>query len=124
MAWSHSPLPETRVFFIRIQDGERFRSPFRIRFTIEDFGITPAGTTGRIRHPTSHHHRLFDLHNLPELDQPIPWDAQHRHFDAGETETWLELPSGPHTPQQQLGDETQNPRGPALKSDRITVIVE
>ncbi|MET0026960.1 MAG: DUF4399 domain-containing protein [Candidatus Thiodiazotropha sp.] len=123
-AWAHTPPPDARVFFIGIQDGDRVTSPFHVRFGIEGFGITPAGTQGKIRHSAGHHHLLIDLHSLPDLDQPIPRDAQHRHFDAGETETWLELPPGPHSLQLLLGDETHEPQSPALFSDRITIIVE
>lgn len=121
---AHSPPDNARVFFIGLKNGDVVSSPFRVRFGIEGFGITPAGTTGKIRHTAGHHHLLIDLEKLPDLDEPIPRDSQHLHFDAGETEAMVELPPGPHTLQLLLGDEDHEPQDPALFSDRISITVE
>ncbi|MES9943307.1 MAG: hypothetical protein ABW121_22475 [Candidatus Thiodiazotropha sp. 6PLUC7] len=47
---AHTPPPGARVFFIGIEDGAVVESPLKIKFGIEGFGITPAGTKGKIRH--------------------------------------------------------------------------
>ena len=123
LAVAHTPPPNARVFFIGLEDGAVVKSPFKVKFGIEGFGITPAGTTGRIRHTAGHHHLLVDVDRLPDMDAPIPRDAHHLHFDKGETETVLDLPPGRHTLQLLLGDEDHEPQAPPLLSKRITITV-
>lgn len=121
---AHSPPAHARVYFVNLQDGDVVKSPFKVQFGIEGFGITPAGTTGKIRHTAGHHHLLVDVDRLPDLDASIPRDAHHIHFDAGETETLLELPPGKHSLQLLLGDEQHEPQDPPLFSKKITITVE
>lgn len=123
-AMAHSPPPNARVFFVGIEDGAVVESPFKVKFGIEGFGITPAGTEGKIRHKAGHHHLLIDVDKPPDLDNPIPRDEHHLHFDQGETEAVLELPPGKHTLQLLLGDEDHEPQDPALMSEKITVRVK
>ncbi|MEJ2589973.1 MAG: DUF4399 domain-containing protein [Candidatus Thiodiazotropha sp.] len=124
LAAAHTPPPNARVFFIGLEDGAVVKSPFKVKFGIEGFGITPAGTTGRIRHTAGHHHLLVDVERLPDMAAPIPRDAHHLHFDKGETEAVLDLPPGTHTLQLLLGDEEHEPQDPPLLSKKITVHVE
>lgn len=121
---AHTPPPEARVFFIGLNDGAVVQSPFTVQFGIKGFGITPAGTTSKRRHTAGHHHLLVNLPKLPDLDEPIPRDAYHLHFDNGETSATIELPPGQHTLQLLLGDEDHEPQNPALFSDRITITVK
>jgi hypothetical protein len=126
-AWAslaHTPPASARVFFIGLEDGAVEQSPFHVRFGIQGFGITPAGTTGKIRHTAGHFHLLVDLNHPPDLDNPIPRDAQHLHFDRGETEATLTLPPGRHSLQLLLGDEDHEPHAPPLISNKITITVE
>jgi hypothetical protein len=124
LAGAHTPPPNARVFFIGLENGAVIKSPFRVKFGIEGFGITPAGTTGKIRHTAGHHHILIDVDRLPDMDTPIPRGAHHLHFDEGETETVLDLPPGIHTLQLLLGDEEHEPQDPPLISEKITIKVE
>ncbi len=124
VAGAHSPPDDAKVYFIGLEDGAVVKSPFKVRFGITGFGITPAGTTGKQRHTAGHHHLLIDLEQLPDMDEAIPRDTHHLHFDQGETEAVLDLPAGSHTLQLLLGDEEHEPQDPALLSERITVIVE
>jgi hypothetical protein len=121
---AHTPPSHARVFFENIKDGDEVKSPVFIKFGIEGFGITPAGTKGKIRHTAGHHHLLVNVKELPDLDEPIPRDERHLHFDQGETETTLELPAGKHTLQLLLGDEQHEPQDPALFSEKITITVK
>jgi len=124
LAWAHTPPKEAKVFFVNLHDGEKVSMPLTVKFGIEGFGITPAGTTGKRRHTAGHHHLLIDLQELPELDEAIPRDAQHRHFDQGEMETVLNLSKGEHTLQLLLGDESHEPQDPALFSQKIHLFVK
>ena len=123
-AIAHSPPEGARVFFVDLADGAVVQNPFTVRFGIEGFGITPAGTKGKLRHTAGHHHLLIDVAELPDLDAPIPRDAHHLHLDGGETEAVLTLPPGRHTLQLLLGDEEHEPQAPALYSETITITVE
>lgn len=120
---AHTPPAGAKVYFVNLEDGAVVTSPFKVEFGIEGFGITPAGTKGKVRHKAGHHHLLVDIEKLPDLDEPIPQDSQHLHFDQGETEALLELPSGKHTLQLLLGDEDHEPQDPPLISEKIIIIV-
>ncbi len=122
--YSHTPPEGAKVFFVGIADGDVVTSPVHIGFGIKDFSITPAGTTGKIRHTAGHHHLLLDLPKLPDLETTIPRDEQRLHFDQGETDTRLELSPGKHTLQLLLGDEDHEPQNPALYSEKITITVK
>ena len=121
---AHTPPEGARVFFIGAADGDVVESPVRVGFGIEGFVIVPAGTQDKRRHTAGHHHLLVDVEELPDMNEPIPRDARHLHFDQGETEAVLELPSGTHTLQLLLGDEDHEPHAPPLISERITIEVE
>ncbi len=120
---AHSPPDSAKVYFIGIADGAVVKSPFKVKFGIKGFGITPAGTTGKRRHTAGHHHLLVDVEQLPDMDEAIPRDPLHIHFDQGETEVTLKLPSGRHTLQLLLGDEQHEPQAPPLISEKITITV-
>ncbi len=122
-AEAHSPPEGARVYFIGLEDGAVVKNPFIVTFGIDGFGITPAGATGKSRHTGGHHHLLIDT-NLPDLDEAIPEDGNHIHFDQGETEVELKLTPGKHTLQLLLGDEQHEPQDPPLISEQITITVE
>ncbi len=124
VATAHSPPEGAKVYFIGLDDGAVVKSPVEVKFGIQGFGITPAGTSGKRRHTAGHHHLLIDVEQLPDMDEPIPRDARHIHFDQGETETLLDLPPGKHTLQLLLGDERHEPQDPPLLSGKITITVQ
>ncbi|MEN8180391.1 MAG: DUF4399 domain-containing protein [Pseudomonadota bacterium] len=121
---AHSPPQHAKVYFVGLEDGALVRSPFKVEFGIQGFGITPAGTKGKRRHTAGHYHLLVDVEVLPDMDEAIPSDEQHIHFDQGETVTMLKLPPGQHTLQLLLGDEQHEPHDPELMSEKITITVE
>jgi len=123
MTRAHSPSKDAKVYFVALEDSAMVISPFKVKFGIVGFGITPAGTTGKRRHTAGHHHLLVDVGQLPDLEAAIPNDAHHIHFDQGEIETLLELPPGKHTLQLLLGDEQHEPQDPPLLSEKITITV-
>ena len=121
---AHTPPDHARVYFENLRDGQVVSNPIKIKFGIKGFGITPAGTKGKVRHTAGHHHLLVNVEKLPDLDSPIPRDERHLHFDRGETGTSLNLPRGKHTLQLLLGDEQHEPQDPPLISKKITITVE
>ncbi len=123
-AVAHTPPEHAKVYFIGLKDGAVVKSPFKVKFGIKGFGITPAESKGKERHTGGHHHLLVDVEQLPDLSEPVPRDARHIHFDQGETETTLELSPGKHTLQLLLGDEEHEPQDPPLISEKITIKVQ
>jgi hypothetical protein len=114
--------PGAAVYFINLKDGDTVTSPFKVQFGLTGMGVAPAGS----QNPnTGHHHLLIDTQLTPEqMKQPIPADAQHRHFGGGQTEAVLTLPAGQHTLQLVLADGSHVPHEPPVVSPVITVLVK
>ena len=108
------------AYIVSPVDGAEVASPVTVVFGLKaPYGIAPAGVQ---KDQTGHHHLLVDT-ALPDLSQPIPNDAQHRHFGGGQTETTLELAPGTHTLQLLLGDFVHRPHDPPVLSEKITITV-
>jgi hypothetical protein len=122
-AFAETPSPPgAAVYFINLKDGDTVTSPFKIQFGLTGMGVAPAGS----QNPnTGHHHVLIDTQLTPEqMKQPIPADAQHRHFGGGQTEVVLTLPPGRHTLQLVLADGAHIPHEPPVVSPVINVTVK
>jgi hypothetical protein len=114
--------PGAVVYFLNLKDGDTVTSPFKVQFGLTGMGVAPAGS----QNPnTGHHHLLIDTQLTPEqMKQPIPADAQHRHFGGGQTEVVLTLPPGQHTLQLVLADGTHTPHEPPVASPVIKLTVK
>jgi hypothetical protein len=120
-ALAKTPSPSgSELYFINPQDGDSVSSPITVRFGLKGMGVAPAGIE---KAKTGHHHLLIDT-DPPVLSQPIPKDAQHKHFGGGQTETVIELSPGTHTLQLLLGDHNHFPHDPPVKSKQISITVE
>jgi hypothetical protein len=122
-ASAETPSPQgAATYFINLKDGDTVTSPFKIQFGLTGMGVAPAGSQSP---NTGHHHLLVDTQLSPEqMKQPIPVDAQHRHFGAGQTEVVLTLPPGQHTLQLVLGDGAHTPHEPPVVSPVLHVTVK
>ncbi len=126
-AHAETSLPRTKapagceVYFISPADGETVSGEFVVRFGLKGMGVAPAGIKVD---KTGHHHLLVDAGSLAAFDVPIPADAKHLHFGAGQTETTLKLAPGKHTLQLVLGDYLHVPLDPPVVSPVITVMVD
>ena len=113
--------PGAAVYIISPADGATVSSPVTVQFGLKGMGVAPAGIE---KDKTGHHHLLIDVAELPPLDEPIPADANHKHFGGGQTEVTLELPPGSHTLQLRLGDQNHIPHEPPVLSEKITITVQ
>ena len=111
--------PDARVYLISPTDGESVTSPVLVRFGLTGAGVAPAG----IDAPGSGHHHLLIDTELTDFARPIPADAQHVHFGAGQTETTVELAPGMHRLQLVLGDHLHIPHDPPLVSEPVVITV-
>ena len=105
------------VYFVDVKDGAVVPTKLTVHFGLRGMGVAPAGTA---KENSGHHHVLIDT-DLPPLDKPIPNDANHLHFGAGQTEATIDLAPGEHTLQLLLADAKHVPHSPPIVSDRIKV---
>ncbi len=127
----HSDAPETglertpsppgaRVFFITPADGAVVSNPVVIDFGIEGMSVAKAGDN---QPDSGHHHLLIDA-ELPDLNLPIPANANYVHFGDGRTSTEITLEPGQRTLRMLLGDHLHIPHDPPVISEPITITVE
>lgn len=109
--------PGAKAEFLDLKDGAVIGPKTTIHFGLHGMGVAPAGTK---KANTGHFHLLIDR-DLPPLDKQIPNDENDLHFGAGQTETELTLPPGPHTLQLLLGDADHIPHSPPVYSVKIHV---
>jgi hypothetical protein len=110
------------VYFINLKDGDTVSSPFKVQFGLTGMGVAPVGVE---KENTGHHHLIIDTKlSADELKAPIPADAKHLHFGAGQTEAMVTLPPGQHTLQLVLGNWTHIPHDPPVMSPIITITVK
>ena len=121
-ALARTPAPQgAEVYFITPADGDTVSSPVTVKFGLKGMGVAPAGTD---KANTGHHHLLIDVAGTPAPDQPLPADANHKHFGGGQTEASIELSPGKHTLQLIMGDKSHIPHDPPVMSEKITITVK
>ena len=104
--WSHGVSGNASTFIISPENGEQVQSSVRIEFGINNFKIRPVGQD---IHKSGHYHLLIDPVSELSMNDPIPYDEHHRHFDLGETEVVLSLSTGKHSLQLVVADEEHEP---------------
>jgi hypothetical protein len=112
--------PGAMAYIISPHDKARIHSPFRVQFGLKGMGVTHAGDEFK---NAGHHHLLIDVTEPLDPEDAIPSDKNHVHFGAGQTETILDLPKGPHTLQLVLGDANHVPFNPSVQSPKIHITV-
>lgn len=117
---AHAAPAGAKVYIISPADGATVGRDVTVRFGLTGMGVAPAGID---KPQTGHHHLLIDVVALPPAGQPIPNDAQHRHFGGGQTETVLHLAPGTHTLQLELADANHVPFEPPVVSRPVTIHV-
>ena len=110
----------SELYFIEPSDGQVVEKTFVVKFGLKNFGVAPAGYD---INNTGHHHLLIDV-KLPDLNKPIPADANHLHFGGGQTETLLTLSPGEHKLRLLVGNYLHIPHEKRLISKEITIIVK
>ena len=117
-----SKAPENaRVYIIEPSDGQTVPESFVVKFGLSGMGIAPAGID---KEGTGHHHLLIDLDTDPEFTEPLPANANIKHFGGGQTETTLQLPPGKHSLQLLLGNYSHVPHDRPVLSKKIEITVQ
>lgn len=114
---------DAKVYFIAPENGAVISGKTVVKFGLVGLGVAPAGVD---KPKTGHHHLLIDVDppSGAALNEPLPADAQHRHFGGGQTETVLDLPPGKHRLQLIFGDMNHIPHDPPLVSAPIVIEVK
>ncbi|MFT5351245.1 MAG: hypothetical protein ACI909_003688 [Planctomycetota bacterium] len=119
-AGDSSSVDGASAYIVSPGHGVLVNTPFKVVFGLSRMGVAPAGID---KANTGHHHLLIDT-IVPDMDRPIPSDANHRHFGGGQTEVVIELAPGKHTLQLLLADYAHTPHSPPVMSEQITIIVK
>ncbi len=110
-----------KVYIISPKDGEVVGKTFTVRFGLVNMGVAPAG----VKVPnTGHHHLLINHEGLPDMESPLVFSDNLKHFGGGQTEAEITLPPGKHTLRLLLGNYLHIPHKPPVLSEKVTVTVK
>jgi hypothetical protein len=107
------------LYITNLVDGQTVKSPVRVAFGLQGYGVAPAGVTM----PNTGHHHLFIDTTAVTPGAPVPADPNHVHFGGGQTETAVTLTPGQHTLMLVLADANHVPFTPSIQSEPITITV-
>lgn len=118
LAGCATPTPSQSVSILEPTDGATVSSTFKVRFGVKGMSVAPAG---EIIANSGHNHLLINRTSVP-AGQSIPFDDQHKHFGAGQTETMVTLPPGQYTLTSQFANGAHQSYGAPMSSTiRVTV---
>lgn len=110
--------PSQSVSLLEPADGATVGTTFKVRFGVKGMKVDPAGA---VVADSGHNHLLINR-TLIAQGQSVPFDDQHKHFGAGQTETMLTLPAGQYTLTSQFANGAHQSYGAPMSSTiRITV---
>lgn len=101
--------PARRVFFVEPQDGATVKSPVKLRFGLEGYGLEPVPqgtiTPEQVRAGVGHHHVGVEMDCLPAGTEIVKGTPSWVHFGTGATEMDIQLEPGKHKLTLQIGDD-------------------
>jgi len=110
--------PAPSVALLEPANGATVGSTFKVRFGVKGMAVAPAGA---IVADSGHNHLLINQMPVPQ-GQSVPFDDQHKHFGAGQTEAMITLPPGQYKLTTQFANGAHQSYGPAMSSSiQITV---
>lgn len=113
-----TPAPAQSVSLLEPADGSTVSTTFKVRFGVKGMTVTPAGA---IEADSGHNHLLINQVPVPK-GESVPFDDQHRHFGAGQTEATITLPPGQYRLTSQFANGAHQSYGaPMSSSIQITV---
>jgi Domain of unknown function (DUF4399) len=118
LAGCATPAPSQSVSILEPANGATVASNFKVRFGVKGMSVAPAG---EIVANSGHNHLLINRTSVP-AGQSVPFDDQHKHFGAGQTETMVTLPPGQYTLTSQFANGAHQSYGSPMSSTiRVTV---
>jgi hypothetical protein len=110
--------PSQSVSLLEPVDGATVGTTFKVRFGVKGMAVAPAGD---IVKDSGHNHLL--INRMPvAAGTSVPFDDNHRHFGAGQTEAMITLPPGQYKLTSQFANGAHQSYGaPMSSSIQITV---
>ena len=110
--------PSQSVALLEPANGATVGTTFKVRFGVTGMAVAPAGD---IIKDSGHNHLLID--RMPvKAGESVPFDDNHRHFGAGQTEAMITLPPGKYKLTSQFANGAHQSYGaPMSSSIEITV---
>lgn len=113
-----TPAPSQSVSILEPTDGATVSPTFKVRFGVRGMNVAPAG---EIITNSGHNHLLINKMPIPK-GESVPFDDQHKHLGAGQTETMITLPPGQYKLTSQFANGAHQSYGaPMSSSIQITV---
>ncbi len=118
LAGCAAPVPAQSVSLLEPADGATVATTFKVRFGVKGMAVAPAGAIV----PDSGHNHLL-INKMPVAKgESVPFDDQHRHFGAGQTEAMVTLPPGQYKLTSQFANGAHQSYGaPMSATIQITV---
>ena len=118
MAACATPGPKQYVSLLEPLNGATVATTFKVKFAVVGMTVAPAGA---IVADSGHNHLLINQLPVPQ-GESVPFDDQHRHFGAGQTEAMITLPPGQYKLTSQFANGAHQSYGvPMSSSIQITV---
>ncbi len=113
-----TPTPSQSVSLLEPTNGATVGTTFKVRFGVQGMAVAPAGD---IVKNSGHNHLL--INRMPvAAGESVPFDDNHRHFGAGQTEAMITLPPGQYKLTSQFANGAHQSYGaPMSSSIQITV---
>ena len=110
--------PTQSVSLLEPVNGATVGTTFKVRFGVQGMAVAPAGD---IVKDSGHNHLL--INRMPvATGTSVPFDDNHRHFGAGQTEAMITLPPGQYKLTSQFANGAHQSYGaPMSASIQITV---
>lgn len=110
--------PSQSVALLEPTDGATVATTFKVRFGVKGMAVAPAG---EIVKDSGHNHLLINKMAIP-AGTSVPFDDQHKHFGAGQTEAMITLPPGQYKLTSQFANGAHQSYGSPMSSTiQITV---
>ena len=118
LAGCATPAPAQSVSLLEPLDGATVGTTFKVRFGVKGMAVAPAGD---ILKDSGHNHLL--INRMPvAAGESVPFDDNHKHFGAGQTETMITLPPGQYKLTSQFANGAHQSYGaPMSATVQITV---
>ena len=110
--------PAQSVSLLEPADGATVGTTFKVRFGVKGMAVAPAGD---IVKDSGHNHLL--INRMPvKTGESVPFDDNHRHFGAGQTEAMITLAPGQYKLTSQFANGAHQSYGAPMSSTiQITV---
>ncbi len=118
LAGCATPAPTQSVSLLEPADGATVSTTFKVRFGVKGMAVAPAGD---IVKDSGHNHLL--INRMPvKAGESVPFDDNHRHFGAGQTEAMITLAPGQYKLTSQFANGAHQSYGAGMSSSiQITV---